>query len=90
MELAPEHRGAETLFRQAVAPFVLQPATKAIVDCYLIGFAEAAGAHVVTFDRGLAATAQFRQITVSLLEPVGKGEAVAAKATRRQRGRRSE
>ena len=52
VELAAEPRGAETLFRQAIAPFALQSATKAVADCYLIGFAEAAGAHVVTFDRG--------------------------------------
>jgi hypothetical protein len=70
VELAAEPRGAETLFRQAIAPFVLQAATKAVADCYLIGFAEAAGAHVVTFDRALAATALFRQVPVALLEPV--------------------
>ena len=70
VELAAEPRGAETLFRQAVAPFALQAATKAVADCYLVGFAEAAGAHVVTFDRGLAAPAQFRQVPVALLEPV--------------------
>jgi predicted nucleic acid-binding protein len=69
VELAPEPRGTEALFRQALAPHALQPATKAIADCYLAGFAEAAGAHLVTFDRGLAATAQFRQIPVALLEP---------------------
>ena len=90
VELAHEPRGAETLFRQATAPFALQPATKAIADCYLIGFAEAAGAHVVTFDRSLAATAQFRQVPVALLEPVGKADSVAPSATRKRRGRRSE
>jgi hypothetical protein len=41
VELAPEPRGAETLFRQAAAPYALQPATKAIADCYLVGFREA-------------------------------------------------
>lgn len=69
VELASEPRGAETLFRQATVPFALQPATKAIADCYLIGFAEAAGAHLATFDRGMAATAQFRQVPVALLVP---------------------
>lgn len=67
VELASEPRGAETLFRQAMVPFALQPATKAVADCYLIGFAEAAGAHLVTLDRGMAATAQFRQVPVALL-----------------------
>jgi predicted nucleic acid-binding protein len=81
VELAAEPRGAETLFRQVIAPFAQQTATKAVADCYLIGFAEAAGAHVVTFDRGLAATARFRQVPVALLEPV---------EMRKRRGRLSE
>ena len=80
VEFAAEPRGAETLFRQAIAPFALQTATKASADRYLIGFAEAAGAHI-TFARGLAATAHFRQVPVALLEPV---------AMRKRRGRPSE
>jgi toxin-antitoxin system PIN domain toxin len=87
VELAPEPRGAETLFRQATAPFALQPATKAIADCYLVGFAEAAGAHVVTFDRSLAATAQFRQVPVALLEPAERTDSTAPSTTRKRRGR---
>jgi hypothetical protein len=75
--LAPEPRAAEALFRQALAPFALQPATKAIADCYLVAFAEAAGAQVVTFDRSLAATAHYRQVPVALLEPAGKATVVA-------------
>jgi predicted nucleic acid-binding protein len=90
VELAPEPRGAETLFRQATAPFALQPATKAIADCYLIGFAEAAGARVVTFDRSLAATAQFRQVPVALLEPVDGTAIVKPSAKPERRGRHSE
>jgi hypothetical protein len=73
VELTSEPRRAETLFRQARAPFALHSATKAIADCYLIGFEEAAGAHVVTFDGGLAATAH-RQVPVALLEPVERAE----------------
>ena len=69
VELLGEPRGAEGLFRQALAPHSLQTATKAIADCYLVGFAGAAGAELVTFDRALAATARFRQIPVALLEP---------------------
>ncbi|MGD0497784.1 MAG: TA system VapC family ribonuclease toxin [Bryobacteraceae bacterium] len=72
VDLTPEPRGAETMFRQAVAPFALQPATKAVADCYLVGFAAAAGARVVTFDAGLAATARFREVAVVLLAPAGK------------------
>ena len=80
VELVPELRGTETFFRQAMAPHSLQPATKAIADCYLVGFAEAAGAHLVTFDKGLAATAQFRQVPVALLRPVDRTANVAARA----------
>jgi len=89
VELASEPGGAEMLFRQAVAPFALQPATKAIADCYLIGFAEAAGAHVVTFDRGLAAIAQFRQVPVAFLEPLEKAEPGVRSAKRENRRRPS-
>ena len=52
VELVAEPRGAEAFFRQAAAPFAGQPATKAIADCYLAGFAEAAGAHLVTLGSG--------------------------------------
>ncbi|MGA3096340.1 MAG: TA system VapC family ribonuclease toxin [Bryobacteraceae bacterium] len=90
VELAPEPRGAETLFRQATGPFALQPATKAIADCYLVGFAEAAGAHVVTFDRGLAATARFRQVPVALLEPAQRADSIAPSTRPGRRGRRSQ
>jgi toxin-antitoxin system PIN domain toxin len=67
VELAPEPRGTEALFRQAVAQFGRQPATKAVADCYLSGFAEAAGAHLVTFDRGLAGSARRRRVAVTLI-----------------------
>jgi toxin-antitoxin system PIN domain toxin len=90
VELAPEPRGAEVLFRQAMAPFALQPATKAIADCYLVGFAEAAGAHIVTFDKGLAATARFRQVPVALLASLERADAVGPLTTRKRRGRPSE
>jgi toxin-antitoxin system PIN domain toxin len=90
VELAPEPRGAEVLFRQAMAPFALQPATKAIADCYLVGFAEAAGAHIVTFDRGLAATARFRRVPVVLIEPAERAGSRAPATARKRGGRRSE
>jgi toxin-antitoxin system PIN domain toxin len=67
VELMPEPASIDPLFRQALASFGAQPATKAIADCYLVGFAEAAGAHLVTLDRGLAVTAQIRQVGITLL-----------------------
>jgi hypothetical protein len=75
VDIAPELRGTEGLFRQALAPHALEPATKAIADCYLVAFAEATAARLVTFDRGLAATAQFRQVPVVLLAPVSASPA---------------
>ena len=89
VELAAELRGTEALFRQALAPHSLQAATKAIADCYLVGFAEAAGAQLVTFDRGLAATAQFRQVAAALLEPVERTTTVSPSAKPKGRGRQS-
>ena len=70
VELAPELSGTEVFFRQAMTPYSSQPATKAVADCYLVGFAEATGARIVTFDRGLAATARFRQLPIALVESV--------------------
>ena len=67
ISIAAEPRGAEMFFRLAVAPFESQPATKAIADCYLVGFAESAGAHLVTFDKGPAATAKFRDVPVTVI-----------------------
>jgi len=67
--LAAEPQGVETLFRRATAPFAKLPATKAVADCYLVAFAEAAGAHLVTFDKGLTGAARFRQVPVTLLKP---------------------
>jgi hypothetical protein len=66
--LVAEPAGVETLFRQAAAPFARLPATKAVADCYLVAFAEASGAHLVTFDKGLANTAKSRQVPVTRLE----------------------
>jgi toxin-antitoxin system PIN domain toxin len=53
VEFAPEPRGTEDRFRHALAPHLSEPATKAIADCYLATFAEAAGAKLVTFDKSL-------------------------------------
>ncbi len=67
VEFVPEPHGTELLFRDACAPFEMQPATKAIMDAYLVGFAEKERATVVTADRGLANLARIRQIPVTLV-----------------------
>ena len=70
VELALEPRRTEALFRQSVARFGRLSATKAIADCYLVGFAEAAGAQLVTFDKGLAVSARHREVAVTLIHPM--------------------
>lgn len=85
VDLVPEPRGAEALFRQTLAPYAAQPTTKAVADCYLVGFAEAAGAHLVTFDKGMAATAQFRHVPATLLQPVKKPAAIPGSTKSKRR-----
>jgi toxin-antitoxin system PIN domain toxin len=69
VDMAHEPFGTEAPFRHALARFGRLPATKAIADCYLIGFAEAAGAQIVTFDKGLARNSRIRNVPVTLLTP---------------------
>jgi|SRR5271165_1507103 len=70
VELAPEPRGTEELFRRALASFHRQPATKAIADSYLVGFAGALGAELVTLDKGLARMASAQKLPAMLIRPV--------------------
>jgi len=70
VELAPEPLGIDKQFRQALSPVSGQPATKAIADCYLVGFAAAARAHIVTLDKGLAGMAKRQKVSAALIRPV--------------------
>jgi predicted nucleic acid-binding protein len=70
VELVPEPRRVDKLFRRALVPVAAQSATKAIADCYLIGFAAEGGAHLVTLDKGLAGLARRQEVPVSLIRPV--------------------
>ncbi len=54
----PEPRNIDTTFRQATAPFAAQRASKWIGDCYLLAFAQEAGATLVTFDKALLGLAR--------------------------------
>jgi toxin-antitoxin system PIN domain toxin len=49
----PDPHTMETAFRWVTEPFADQPASKWIGDCWLLAFAQAAQAHLVTFDRAL-------------------------------------
>ncbi len=86
VELATELRGTEGFLRQALEPYSNQAATKAVADCYLVGFAEASGATILTFDKGLAANAAYRQVPVLLLAD-GKGDPARKKPASRRRAR---
>jgi predicted nucleic acid-binding protein len=70
VELALEPHGTEAAFRRAAAPSGNLCAAKAVADCYLVGFAEASGSHLVTLDKGLAHTARSRRIPVTQIRPV--------------------
>jgi uncharacterized protein len=80
VELVHEPRGTEDRFRVALALHAAAPATKAIADCYLVGFAEAAGAHLVTFDKAFVVAAKAREVPVVHLRAAGE---VASRDRRR-------
>ncbi len=67
VEFAAEPRGLDNIFRHSVAAFRKGEATKLIMDAYLAAFAEAEGAALVTFDKGLARIAQRRRLKQVLL-----------------------
>ena len=67
VELAGEPLGMEGVFRRALAPVGNRRATKAIMDCYLVSFAQTTGSKLVTLDKGLAATAKARKLPVTLI-----------------------
>jgi toxin-antitoxin system PIN domain toxin len=58
VEFYAEPRNAETEFRMATEPFAAKLATKWVADCWLLAFAEASRARLVTFDKGLYALAR--------------------------------
>jgi toxin-antitoxin system PIN domain toxin len=49
----PEPRNVDVGFRRATQPFSRKQAAKWVGDCWLLAFAEAAQARLVTFDRAL-------------------------------------
>lgn len=53
VEFYPEPRNAEIGFRMATEPFAEKPASKWVGDCWLLSFAQTAGASLVTFDQTL-------------------------------------
>jgi toxin-antitoxin system PIN domain toxin len=53
VEYYPEPRNLEAEFRRATQPFASKQASKWVGDCWLLAFAAAADAQLVTFDRAL-------------------------------------
>jgi uncharacterized protein len=53
IDMHPEPRGLEEVFRDATQPFALRSASKWAGDCYLPAYADTCGATLVTFDKGL-------------------------------------
>lgn len=68
IEFHAEPPGLDTVMRTAAGPFARQPATKAIGDLYLIAFAAACDATVVTFDKAMARAVRTRRSPVVLLD----------------------
>jgi predicted nucleic acid-binding protein len=69
VQLSPEPHGVEVQFRDALRLHAAEQATKAIADCYLAAFADAAGARLVTFDRVLARMTRSSHAPPVLLRP---------------------
>ena len=53
VEFYPEPRNVDAGFRSATEPFAAKAATKWVGDCWLLAFAEASQARLVTFDQAL-------------------------------------
>ena len=53
VEFYPEPRGIDDTFRRITGPYSAQRASKAIGDCWLLAYAIALRAPLVTFDRAL-------------------------------------
>jgi toxin-antitoxin system PIN domain toxin len=53
VEFYPEPRNVGTVFRDATEPFAAKAATKWVGDCWLLAYAVASNARLVTFDQAL-------------------------------------
>ena len=53
IDLCPEPHGIELAFRETTEPFAAKTASKWVGDYYILAYAGACGATLVTFDKGL-------------------------------------
>lgn len=58
VEFYQEPRGLDSAFREAMAPFASQAASKWVGDCYLLAYAKESDAMLVTFDQRLLEVAR--------------------------------
>jgi toxin-antitoxin system PIN domain toxin len=58
VEFYPEPRNADAAFRRATEPFAGKAASKWVGDCWLLAYAEATQARLVTFDQALCELAR--------------------------------
>jgi toxin-antitoxin system PIN domain toxin len=61
VEFVAEPKGIEPVLRGVLSEFAKKSATKAIMDAYLVGFAETEKATLVTFDKALCTMAARRK-----------------------------
>ena len=54
VELHPDPRDLDLEFRKATAPLSAEAASKAVGDCYILAFAKAGDATLITFDNALS------------------------------------
>ena len=69
VEFHPEPHSIEADFRRAMLPFQSKAATKSIGDCYLLAYARACGATLVTFDEALYSLARTQGANATLPVP---------------------
>jgi toxin-antitoxin system PIN domain toxin len=69
VEFCAEGFEVDAAFRRALAHYAAKPATKAVMDAYLLGVADAERATLVTFDKALKTAASARKVACVLLKP---------------------
>jgi toxin-antitoxin system PIN domain toxin len=69
VELHPESRDLDAAFRETTGSFSARAASKAIGDCYLLAFAKASDATLVTFDAALCNLARRHNCPAVLPSP---------------------
>jgi toxin-antitoxin system PIN domain toxin len=72
VELYAEPRDLDVEFRQATAPVAGKAASKAVGDCYLLAFAKASNATLITFDKALFDLARKHRCPAAL--PTSRGD----------------